>query len=194
MPAEYGRTTGGILNVLTKSGGNEFHGSAFGFFAGGGLQSDDRTAGRRPTDVTTVNDTASKYDFGASLGGRIVRDRLWFFSAFNRVAEDSEIRVIRDLKSQGAPVVGSVVDGQARDNRFAGKLTWHPAASSTLAVSVFGDPRRFAGPIGGINGPSSTYLGTLDTGGTNVTLPCSEVITRSGSRAARPPTSRGSTT
>jgi outer membrane receptor protein involved in Fe transport len=169
LPAEYGRTTGGILNVLTKSGGNEFHGSAFGFFAGGGLQSDDRTAERRPTDVTTVNHTASKYDFGASLGGRIVRDRLWFFSAFNRVVENSEIKVIRDLKSQGAPRVGSVVDGQARDNRFAGKLTWRPAPSSTLAVSVFSDPQRFAGPIGGINGPPSTYLGTLDTGGTNVT-------------------------
>ncbi len=139
LPAEYGRTTGGILNVLTKSGGNEFHGAAFGFFAGGGLQSDNGTAGRRPTDVTAVNDTASKYDLGASLGGRIVRDRLWFFSAFNRVAEDSEITVIRDLKSQGAPGVGSVVNGHARDNRSGSSADRRPTSrGSTTSPSTPG--------------------------------------------------------
>ena len=60
--------------------------------------------------------------------------------------------------------------GRDRAAGFAGKLTRHPAATSTLALSVFGDPRRFAGPIGGINGYPSTYIGTIDTGGTNLTL------------------------
>ena len=170
LPAEYGRTTGGILNVLTKSGGNEFHGSAFGFFAGGGLQRDDRTAPSRPADTTTVEDISARYDFGAELGGRIVRDRLWFFAAFNRVAENSDTTVIRELEAPGAPAVGAVVRGQRRDNRFAGKLTWRAAASSTLALSVFGDPRRFAGPVSDILGPPSTYQGTTDSGGTNTTF------------------------
>src|SRR5262245_15392652 len=170
LPAEYGRTTGGILNVLTKSGGNDFHGSAFGFFAGGGLQSDNRTASRRPADTTTVDDTSSKWDYGASLGGRFVRDRVWFFGAFDRVADNSRTSVIRDLQSQGAPGVGSVVAGQSRDNRFAGKITWRPAVSSSLALSLFGDPSRITGPISGINGPPETYLGTAHGGGTDVAL------------------------
>ncbi len=169
LPAEYGRTTGGILNVLTKSGGNVFHGSAFGFFAGGAFRSDNQTATRRPVDTTTIDDTPAKWDFGAELGGRILRDRLWFFGAFNRVAEDTDTTVIRDLASPGAPPVGSVVPAEQRTNRFAGKLTWRPAASSTLAFSVFGDPNRYAGPVTGINGPSSTYLGAADDGGTNLT-------------------------
>ena len=41
LPAEYGRMTGGLINAITKSGGNEFAGDIFGFFEGGGLYSDD---------------------------------------------------------------------------------------------------------------------------------------------------------
>ena len=170
LPAEYGRATGGVVNVLTKSGGNDFHGSGFGFFAGGALQSDNRTAPLRPADTTTLEDTTSSYDFGAELGGRIVLDRLWFFAAYNRVATNTGTRVIRDLEAQGAPPVGAVVSGAERADRFAGKLTWRPDASSTLALSLFGDPGHFAGPIDVINGPPSTYSGTDASGGTNATL------------------------
>jgi hypothetical protein len=166
LPAEYGRTTGGILNVLTKSGSNEFHGSAFGFYAGSGLRSDNRTAAQRPADTTTVDDTTSRWDFGAQLGGRIVRDRLWFFAAYNRVADDAATTVVRDLESPGAPAVGAIVPNETRESRFAAKLTWHAAASSTLTASAFGNPHHFTGPVTGINGPPSTYLGTSDGQGT----------------------------
>ncbi len=44
LNAEYGRMTGGIINVITKSGGNTFRGSFFGFTEGGALRSDDSTA------------------------------------------------------------------------------------------------------------------------------------------------------
>jgi hypothetical protein len=165
LPAEYGRTTGGILNVLTKSGGNDFHGSAFGFFAGGGLSSANRTAAFRPADTTTVKNTSSKGDVGADVGGRIVRDRLWLFAAYNRVAENTDTTVVRDLRSRGAPAVGAVIPGERRDNRFAGKLTWRVASSGNVTFSAFGDPNRLTGPVTAINGPPSTYLGTHDAGG-----------------------------
>jgi hypothetical protein len=170
LPAEYGRATGGVVNVLTKAGGNDFHGSGFGFFAGGALQSDNRTAPLRPADTTTLEDTASSYDFGAELGGRIVRDRLWFFAAYNRVATNTDTTVIRDLEARGAPPVAAVVSGDDRADRFAGKLTWSPGASSTLALSLFGDPGGFSGPIDVINGPPSTYSGTDESGGTSSAL------------------------
>jgi hypothetical protein len=99
-----------------------------------------------------------------------VRDRLWFFAAFNCVATNSDTTVIRDLESQGAPGIGSVIAGQDRTNRFAGKLTWRPGASSSVALSVFGDPERFIGPVDSINGPPSTYAGTTSGGGPNLTL------------------------
>ena len=165
LPAEYGRMTGGILNVITESGGNDFHGSAFGYFAGSGLRSHDRRI--VPSEVET-RDSSAQYDLGAELGGRIVRDRLWFFGALNRVADNSETEVVRDLHRPGAPAVGSVVTGRRRDDRFATKLTWRPTASSSVVLSVFGDPSRFEGPIAGIGGPPSTYEGTVTRGGTNI--------------------------
>src|SRR5207344_483652 len=58
LPAEYGRMTGGLVNVLTKSGSNQFRGSAFGFGEGGALQSDNKTADKRPATTTQVADIA----------------------------------------------------------------------------------------------------------------------------------------
>ena len=67
--AEYGGSTGGILNVVTKSGGNEFHGDAFGYF---------NNAASRPNNKHTEQMTPdgiptgfSKDDYGADVGGFI---------------------------------------------------------------------------------------------------------------------------
>ena len=60
LPAEYGRVTGGIVNVVTKSGSNVFKGSVFGFAEGGGLQANDNTRDKRPQTTTTVTNLASQ--------------------------------------------------------------------------------------------------------------------------------------
>ena len=86
LPAEYGRMTGGALNVLTKSGGNKFKGDVFGFYEGGSLQSDDSTATQRPATTTTVTDIDKQFDFGGDLGGYLLKDKLWFFGAYDRTS------------------------------------------------------------------------------------------------------------
>src|SRR5207247_724975 len=53
--AEYGRFTGGMLEAITKSGSNAFHGSVFGFGQGGGLIAANTTASLRPVTTTTVS-------------------------------------------------------------------------------------------------------------------------------------------
>ena len=73
LPAEYGRATGGVINVITKSGGNTFRGSFFGFNEGGKLQTNDDTADLRPATTTTVADIDKKWDFGLETGGFIVQ-------------------------------------------------------------------------------------------------------------------------
>ena len=70
---EFGRSSGGIVNATTKSGGNAFHGSAFLFARNGSLAKQD-AFGR---DAIT-----SLYQEGGSLGGRIRRDKAFFFAAF----------------------------------------------------------------------------------------------------------------
>jgi len=179
LPAEYGRITGGLVNVLTKSGGNAFHGSAFGFFEGKGLQSDNSTAPLRPQWMTTVDKIDQKWDFGGELGGFLVKDKLWFFGAYNRTGETDNTTVIRDLNIPGAPTKGGVIPVDITSNRYAGKLTWRLTENHTFTASAFGDPAKRDGRIFAIAGPESTWKGTLDSGGIDVVGRYDGVITPS---------------
>src|SRR5204863_1012924 len=77
--AEYGKSTGGIFNVITKSGGNEVHGDAFGYFSSKGLV---RKTNEFPFQGSAPNGF-SEIDAGIDVGGPIKKDKLWFFGAFN---------------------------------------------------------------------------------------------------------------
>ncbi len=85
LPAEYGRATGGVVNVLTRSGGNEFHGSLPIRYT------DDNLARGQDEDRGQIagNDFRD-LEWGASLGGPVIRDRLWFFAAYNRLTHTIE--------------------------------------------------------------------------------------------------------
>jgi outer membrane receptor protein involved in Fe transport len=74
--AEYGRASGGVINVATKSGSNTFHGSAYEFNRVSALASNgyDNNAFDIPRQVFTRN------QFGYSVGGPIVKDKLFFFN------------------------------------------------------------------------------------------------------------------
>jgi hypothetical protein len=135
MPAEYDRMTGGSLNVLTKSGGNQFTGDAFGFFEGKGLAAENTSAADRPAWQTQVNKIDQKYDFGASLGGYVVKDKLWFFGAYNRINQTNSSTVIQPIAAPGSPAVGSVVPTDITTDTFAGKLTWKASPNHTLTAT-----------------------------------------------------------
>lgn len=167
LPAEYGRITGGIITAITKSGGNEFHGGAFGYSEGGGLASDNSTAAERPATTTQIVDVDEQLDFGVYTGGYFVKDRLWFFGAYNRVTETDTRTIIRDIAtaSPGAPAVGSVIPLDITRDLYSGKLTFRVNDAHNLNLSFFGDPSTQEGPIFNIAGPASTWQGTNDTGG-----------------------------
>jgi len=79
--AEFGRSSGALMNVVTKSGTNAWRGSAFLFLRDDALTADD-PFGNPP-------DAFSQQQFGGSLGGPIARDRAFFFLAVD--AQDKEI-------------------------------------------------------------------------------------------------------
>lgn len=168
LPAEYGRMTGGVVNVLTKSGGNTMHGSFFGFGEGGGLQSNNNTAAKRPAWTTQVQDIAHQADAGFELGGFLVKDRLWYFGAYNRVNERDETTVIREIASPGSPGVGDVVPLTINRDLYAVKLTARAGAAHTFNFNVNGDPSKRDGNIFLISGPPSTFTGQRKTGGTDI--------------------------
>jgi hypothetical protein len=80
--AEYGRATGGVVNVVTKSGSNEFHGTVFGYVRPGALVA---TRERTPIQFASIDaesNLAFDADFGFDLGGPIVKDKVWFYVGF----------------------------------------------------------------------------------------------------------------
>jgi outer membrane receptor protein involved in Fe transport len=70
--AEYGRAMGGVVNTVTKSGSNAFHGTGYWFFRNQDFSARDPLA--------TINPTESRNQVGGSLGGSIIKDKLFFFS------------------------------------------------------------------------------------------------------------------
>jgi hypothetical protein len=125
--AEFGRASGGIIDVITHSGGNRFGGQVFAFFTGNGLTSEPRFA------VTgTEEHQFAEYDVGGSLGGPVVRDRLWFFVAYNPSFRRQQVEV-------NGP---ELPDDRFVQHLFAAKLTWAPGPRTDVAVTVHGDPSR----------------------------------------------------
>jgi hypothetical protein len=82
-PAEFGRSIGGVVNAAAPSGGNAFHGGAYDFLRPGGWSSTERFS---PGD----NLLGSRNQVGATAGGPIRRDNLFFFANFERLNDHFE--------------------------------------------------------------------------------------------------------
>lgn len=84
--AEFGRGSGGVFNVITKSGTNDFHGSAFEFLRDDALDARNFFDDEKPP--------FSRHQFGFSLGGRIVRNKTFFFGNYEGLRERLGITTI----------------------------------------------------------------------------------------------------
>ena len=142
--AEYGQATGGVVNVVTQSGTNAFHGALYGYARPYGLTSDFK---QLTSPNGTVNiDGDQNVDFGASLGGPIMKNKLFFFGAFNPQYQNRKFTAPPNfpLASLGA------VERKRKIYSYAGKLSWQATGNHRFDFSAFGDPSR------GDNGPQRT--------------------------------------
>lgn len=80
--AEYGRNSGSIVNVVTKSGTNNFHGNLFEFFRNRVLNATPFFNNSTPTFVGQRNPQFSTNEFGGTVGGPIIRDKTFFFFSY----------------------------------------------------------------------------------------------------------------
>lgn len=83
---QYSGFQGGNINVVTKSGTNEFHGSVYGYY------NDDSFAGNKSKD-RTINLTFEEKSYGATLGGPILQDTLFFFVNYEKFERTAPISV-----------------------------------------------------------------------------------------------------
>ncbi len=189
--AEYGRALGGIIDVITKSGGNAFHGDAFTYYDSSALSAERKIT----AEDSLISDMRiaqyQRTDFGADLGGFLVRDRLWFFAAYDRV--DLPAQVSRYVPSQ----LVSTDDRfplDATDNLYSGKLTWNAGSGTALVATVFADPTTNSGAGGAdprqafgvyrvppITSPDpSTWSSTRSIGGTDFGLRGTQLLGPNG--------------
>lgn len=140
--AEFGQSTGGIVQAVTKSGGNAFSGSAFGYWQpeawqGTFRQTDLPNASRPANAVNTTSQFFS--DAGATFGGPVFRDRLFFFGAVDRQWNDESL-----IAPQGFPLRDELGDvtRKRRATAYSSKLTWQLGAGHRLDGSIFGDPSK----------------------------------------------------
>jgi len=156
---EYGRGGGGILDVVTKSGSNEFHGSVFGNVM-------PWTANPKfppPQDsISTTYALDSVRDFGFDLGGPIVKDKLWFYLGadvsrlsydltryLNSLQVDDEGKYAFDdqglIRSQRIPGSRRVLLADQSSLQYIGKLTFSPTQNDRLELTHRGTPTHSGG-------------------------------------------------
>ncbi len=157
--AEFGKSTGGIFNVITKSGTNDFRGDVFGYFTTKGMVREVK-----PEAIPFTGAAAngfSELDAGFDIGGPIAKDKLWFFAAFNPQRRNNYFLTQTFL---------SEVENKITTPFYAGKLTWQPHTNHVFNFSTFGDYTKQEGHLFGFAGfganPAS-FRGTAETGGSN---------------------------
>ncbi len=138
-----GQARGGFINIVTKSGGNEFHGEV------GALVRDWHLRAKRQDQLSvgTVPDTSLNQFFG-NLGGPVIRDKLWFFLSNNYF-------MTRDATAEQTISWLTIPAGLRRvntDNTF-GKLTFTPLKNHTFSLS--GTLDKFLKQTGGIGIPET---------------------------------------
>ena len=165
--AQYGRSVGSIFNALTRSGSNAIHGDVWEYFQNRDLNAADYIARRNPELVQN--------QFGATIGGPILRDKMFYFIGYQG------LRAVQEVDSQVAPPtfaeIGQNPDGTPRpcvDPYLAG------LASSCLSFAQDGglglrSPLSGTGAYATVS-PSQLQSTYVAQGGTAPQSPCIQAI------------------
>lgn len=147
---QYGQSQGGIINIITQSGSNEYHGALYGY-----AQPRFFEAGRRqPDEPDRVNKfgkilNEEGYDVGADLGGYVpgARNNLFFYGSFNPtvnrdIVRGAEANVADPTDSGLRTLRGERFHLRTRSYNYAGKVDWAINSNHQLTFSIFGDPSK----------------------------------------------------
>jgi len=191
--AEYGRALGGVINVITKSGGNEFHGDGFVYYDSYGMRARQVVNDKDIVSGVRISDY-HRTDLGADIGGRIIRDKLWFFGAYDRIDRPGKVSNYLDsFDAEGNLVVPKTArfPADSLDNLYSGKLTWNVATGTTIVGTIFADPSTVTGaassdpthstyPASIVSLDPATWESELKIGGTDYGLRVNQLFGSKG--------------
>ncbi len=118
ISAEYGRFAGGIINTVTKSGGNDFHGSVRDTLTNQSWNSKNEFSPEPEDKVRGV--------YEETIGGRVIRDKLWFFLAGRQLETDAVATT---------SLLNLPYNATNKQDRYEGKLTYSPTANHRVTGS-----------------------------------------------------------
>ena len=159
--AQYMRGIGGVVNVVTKSGTNSFHGSGFGFFRDDAFQSIDAISEAAGKPKPPFN----SQQFGGTIGGPFIKDKLFFFYSYERDRNNSS----RVFNSNGAfpSLDGTATPQTFRQNLHTARLdvrinanhSWFArwAAEDNVTGNEFFNDQEAPGPSAGANEKNEFY-------------------------------------
>jgi hypothetical protein len=133
ISAEYGRFSGGVVNTITKSGGNDLSGSLRDSLGS------PRWSAQTPSGET--RESTLNHVWEGTLGGFVMRDRLWFFTAGRWAKNDTARQTvgIPSFANPASPAFPGISYAEGNDQkRWETKLTAQLGAQQTLAASYFG--------------------------------------------------------
>jgi outer membrane receptor protein involved in Fe transport len=119
ISAEYGRFAGGVVNVITKSGGNQLTGSLRT------VLTNDKWSQKTPITVSQADKVNKRYE--ATLGGFVLRDRLWYFLAGRNFKNQVSLQTVAPTSIPFSDVTD--------EKRYEGKLTFSPFEGHRLIAS-----------------------------------------------------------
>lgn len=142
LPAQYGLHPGGVVNIVTKSGSNTLHGDMFEFLRNGKLNARQNS--------TPLRDTLKRSQFGGVAGGRIIKDKLFFFGGYQGTRQRSDPATQTAYTPTASTLKGdfSVLDGaKANGGCLASARTLKDASGTVypgniIPVNTF-DPAGF---------------------------------------------------
>jgi Carboxypeptidase regulatory-like domain/TonB-dependent Receptor Plug Domain/TonB dependent receptor len=135
--AEYGRNSGSVVNIITRSGTNQLHGSAFEFFRSSALDA------RNYFNTEPEKSFFQNSNFGASLGGPIVKNRTFFFGAYEgqreRVGSDFLLQVPTRSEIAEARTIGQIANGGIINPGLDAILAFYPQSDTPTVPGVVRD-------------------------------------------------------
>ena len=141
---QYGKSTGGLVQIVTKSGTSSYHGAVAGFL---GPQQFERQR-LSPDNFGRINQVGlaahqGEWDISGEFGGYVpgFKDRLFFFGSFNPSYNAFYDQFANMHGVSGLPTLPSNTLAQYTYS-YAGKLTWKLNNSHSVETSIFGDPTR----------------------------------------------------
>lgn len=126
LPARYGLHPGGVVNAVTKSGTNRWHGDAFEFLRNGDVNAINYFAPRQ--------DSLKRNQFGGTLGGKVIRDRLFFFAGVQKSYVRQDPSASTAYVPTPAALAGdfSVLDGAGCQAKGVARIVNDPTTGNPL--------------------------------------------------------------